>query len=76
MSEWKLLHCGKLFDGIHEELLPDVDILVEDNRIVEVGKHLACPAGGRSCENLEKHQSQSCALHRSLQNYLPSSGLL
>ena len=46
MSEWKLLHCGKLFDGIHEELLPDVDILVEDNRIVEVGKHLACPAGG------------------------------
>ena len=45
MSEWKLLHCGKLFDGIHEELQADMDILVEDNKIVEVGKNLACPQG-------------------------------
>jgi len=40
----KLIKCGKLFDGVHEELQPNVDILVEDNRIKEVGANLAVSA--------------------------------
>lgn len=40
----KIIHCGKLFDGVHEELYENRDILVEDNRIAEVGKNLPCGA--------------------------------
>lgn len=36
----KLLHCGKLFDGIHEKLVDGIDILVEGELIKEVGKNL------------------------------------
>lgn len=42
MSEKKtLIKCGKLFDGIHEELFPNMEILVEENRIVEVAKNIS-----------------------------------
>lgn len=40
MKVKKLLHCGKLFDGIHEELFENMDILIEGNVIKEVGKNL------------------------------------
>lgn len=36
----KWIRCGKLFDGIHEELLEGQEIVVEGNQIVEVGKDL------------------------------------
>ncbi|SCJ29342.1 dihydroorotase [uncultured Flavonifractor sp.] len=35
-----LIRCGKLFDGIREELQPGMEILVKDNRIEMVGKKL------------------------------------
>lgn len=41
MGKLKLIHCGKLFDGIHEELKPDMEILVKGNQILEVGPHLS-----------------------------------
>lgn len=45
MSESKLIKCGKMFDGINDTLQPDMEILVEGNRISAVGKALACPEG-------------------------------
>ena len=45
MSEWKLLHCGKLFDGIHDQLQPDMEVLVQGNKIMEVGRNLVRPEG-------------------------------
>ena len=45
MSDSKLIKCGKLFDGIQEALQPDMEILVEGNRIAAVGKDLTCPEG-------------------------------
>ena len=46
MSEqyYKIL-CGKLFDGVHEELYENMEILVKDDRIMEVGKGLLAPEG-------------------------------
>lgn len=35
-----LLLCGKLFDGIHEELQPNMEILVSGDRIAMVGREL------------------------------------
>ena len=29
--------CGKLYDGIHDELMNDMEILVEDKVIKEIG---------------------------------------
>ena len=40
-----LLRCGRLFDGIHDELYKDMEILVEGNRIAAVGRGLAVPEG-------------------------------
>ena len=40
MKKTKLLHCGKLFDGIHDQLRSNVDILVEGEFIKEVGRNL------------------------------------
>lgn len=39
------LKCGALFDGVHEELLEHMGILVRDNRIVQVERELPCPRG-------------------------------
>lgn len=41
------LICGKLYDGIHDELRGKSEILIEDDRILEVGEHTAQPAGCR-----------------------------
>ena len=38
-----LIHCGKLYDGVHDDLQPDMDILVEGRYIKEVGHALAAP---------------------------------
>ncbi len=35
-----LLKCGKLFDGIHDELQPNMEILVSGDRIAMVGRDL------------------------------------
>lgn len=40
-----VISCGKLFDGIHEDFLTGVSILIEDGRIQKVGKDLPCPRG-------------------------------
>lgn len=40
-----LIKCGKLFDGLREELQPNMEILVRGNRIEEVGRGLSVPAG-------------------------------
>lgn len=37
--------CGKLYDGIKDCLQPDMEILIKDNRIEEVGEHVNTPAG-------------------------------
>lgn len=38
------IRCGRLFDGVHDELRENAEILIEGNRIVSVGKDLTCPA--------------------------------
>ena len=43
MSKTKLIICGRLFDGIHEEFFNHMEVLVEGNRITEVGKNLSRP---------------------------------
>ena len=45
MASAYLLKCGKLFDGIHEELQENMEILVIGNTIKEVGKNLKTPEG-------------------------------
>ena len=44
MSFTKLV-CGRLYDGVHDEIQAGREILIEDARIVEVGAHTATPAG-------------------------------
>lgn len=36
--------CGRFFDGVHQELKEHIKILIEGNRIKEVGEKVACPA--------------------------------
>lgn len=43
MKKAKIIFCGRLFDGNREELMPDMEILVEDNQIAAVGKNLSRP---------------------------------
>ncbi len=40
-----LIKCGKLFDGLHDELKENMEILVIDKTIREVGQKLSCPEG-------------------------------
>ena len=40
-----IIKCGKLYDGKTDVLQDKMEILVEDNRIKEVDKHVAAPAG-------------------------------
>ena len=42
---YKLIKCGKMFDGIHEEMYENMEILIKDNVIEEVGKNLGYPEG-------------------------------
>ena len=39
------IKCGKLFDGLKEILRPNVNIVVEDDLIKEVGEDVVCPEG-------------------------------
>lgn len=43
MESCKLLLCGQLYDGIHDELFSDQQILVEGSIISAVGKNLSRP---------------------------------
>ncbi len=45
MSNFKLIKCGKLYDGIKNELQENMEILVEGNIIKDVGKGLEYPEG-------------------------------
>ncbi len=42
-TNYKLIKCGKLFDGIHDELFENVEILINKDKIEAVGKELAHP---------------------------------
>ena len=42
MSAYKIL-CGRLYDGIHDELQPDMEILVSGDKIREVGRKVPAP---------------------------------
>ncbi len=44
------IKCGKLYDGIHDELQSDMEILVEGQYIKEVGKNIAAPAGTKEID--------------------------
>ena len=50
MQKSTLLICGKLYDGIHPELLNNVEILIEGNVIREIGQNLSRPA---ECEVID-----------------------
>lgn len=43
MSKYKLIKCGKLYDGIKNELQENMEILINENIIEEVGKNLEFP---------------------------------
>lgn len=43
MEKQSLIICGKLFDGIKDELQENMEILVEGKQIKEVGKNLSRP---------------------------------
>ncbi len=40
---YKLVRCGKLFDGLHEELQEEMEILVREDTIEAVGRGLPLP---------------------------------
>lgn len=42
-KEKVLIRCGKLFDGVEETLKEDMEILIEGERILEVGRKLPVP---------------------------------
>lgn len=41
------LICGAFFDGLHQELRENVKILVEGDRIAQVGENVECPRDAR-----------------------------
>ncbi len=43
MNNFKLLRCGKLFNGIDEKLIPNMEILINENKIASVGQNLEHP---------------------------------
>ena len=45
MAKYQLIKAGKMFDGIHEEIYENMEILVKDNIIEEVGRNLPYPEG-------------------------------
>ena len=47
---YKKIICGKLYDGIHDELKAGQEILIQDDVILEVGSHTATPEG---CEVID-----------------------
>lgn len=49
MSYIKII-CGKLYDGINDELKPKQQILIENDKIIEVGAHISTPS---DCEIID-----------------------
>jgi len=45
MSEYKLIKCGKLYDGIQDKLQENMEILINGNWIEKVGQQLEFPEG-------------------------------
>lgn len=45
MTDLKLIRCGKLFDGVHEELQEQMEILISGDTIEAVDRHLPVPEG-------------------------------
>jgi imidazolonepropionase-like amidohydrolase len=45
MNKFKLLKCGKFFDGVKSEFEENIEILIEDDLIKEVGKNIEYPDG-------------------------------
>ncbi len=43
-SKWIKIKCGKMYDGLKAELQENMEILIEDKYIREVGHALECPA--------------------------------
>lgn len=44
-KKYTLIKCGKLYDGLKNELQENIEILVEDKCINSVGHNLPCPEG-------------------------------
>ncbi len=44
-NKWIKIKCGKLYDGLKAELQENMEILIEDKYIKEVGQNLECPEG-------------------------------
>lgn len=45
MSECKFIKCGKMYDGLKDEIQENMEILVKDDKIEAVGKNLMVPEG-------------------------------
>ena len=45
MENYKVILCGKLYDGLSDVLQEQMEILVKGNQIIEVDKNVAKPAG-------------------------------
>ena len=43
MAKYKLLKCGKLYDGILDELQHEMEILIDEDKIAGVGHKVDCP---------------------------------
>ena len=41
--KYKFIICGKMYDGIHDELFENQKILVEDDKIAALGTDVPCP---------------------------------
>lgn len=44
-KKYKVIHCGKLYDGITEEWKEGYKILVEDDKIAQIGPDVTVPEG-------------------------------
>lgn len=45
MNNFRLIKCGKLYDGIKNELQENMQVLIKDNIIEEIGENLVYPEG-------------------------------
>lgn len=54
MDKTALFRCGKLFDGIRDELQSEMEILIWGERIEKVGRHPPVPEGCESIDLIRK----------------------
>ncbi len=50
MKNLKYIICGRLYDGVHDELLPDMRIIVDGDRIAAVGRLLERPESAETID--------------------------